>query len=139
MAEDKKVESKKAKELSGGKTLIAEEVVATIACLAAEQTSGVVGMSGGITQGIAERLGRKSLTKGIKVEVGEKDAAADIKIIVTFGVKIHEVTKAVRENVKEAIETMTGLNVVEVNITVEGVVFETEKDDEKETTPPRVQ
>ena len=73
--------------------------------------------------GIAEKLGRKNFAKGVKVEVGEKEAAGDLFIIVKYGVRIPDIALAVQENVKQAIETMTGLSVVEVNVHVQGVGF----------------
>ncbi len=77
-------------------------------------------------------LGRKNFAKGVKVEVGEKEAAVDLFIIVKYGVRIPDIALAVQENVKQAIETMTGLSVVEVNVHVQGVGFpeETTKQDE---------
>jgi len=78
-------------------------------------------MSGGITSGIAEMLGRKNLTKGVKVEVGTEETAIDLNVIVDYGVQIHKVAFDVQENVKKAVETMTGLHVVEVNVYVQGV------------------
>ena len=78
-------------------------------------------MSGGITGDITEMLGMKNLSKGVKVEVGEKEAAIDIYIIVEYGYKISEVASKVQQNVKDAVETMTGLKVVEVNVNVQGV------------------
>ena len=116
-----------------GTIRIADEVVAIIAGLAATEIEGVAGMSGGVVGGIAEILGRKNLSKGVKVEVGEKEAALDIYIIVEFGVRIPDVSLKIQENVKQAIETMTGLAVVETNVHVQGVVFpepETAKEDE---------
>ena len=115
-----------------GAIRIADEVVSIIAGLAATEVDGVAGMSGGLVGGIAEMLGRKNFAKGVKVEVGEKEAAVDLYIIVKYGVRIPDVALAVQENVKQAIETMTGLSVVEVNIHVQGVGFpETEqKEDE---------
>ena len=115
-----------------GAIRIADEVVSIIAGLAATEVDGVAGMSGGLVGGIAEMLGRKNFAKGVKVEVGEKEAAADLYVIVKYGVRIPDVALAVQENVKQAIETMTGLSVVEVNIHVQGVGFpETEqKEDE---------
>lgn len=80
-------------------------------------------MSGGIAGGIAEMLGRKNFAKGVKVEVGEKEAAVDLFVIVKYGVRIPDIALAVQENVKQAIETMTGLSVVEVNVHVQGVGF----------------
>lgn len=114
-----------------GNIKIADEVVGIIAGLAATEVEGVAGMSGGIAGGIAEMLGRKNLSKGVKVEVGEKEAAVDLFIIVDYGVRIPEVAWNVQENVKKAIESMTGLDVVEVNIHVQGVNFKNEsKEDE---------
>jgi len=107
-----------------GKVLYADDVVATIAGLAATDVKGVAAMSGGIANGIAEKLGRKNLAKGVKVQVGEKEAAIDLYIIVDYGVKVPEVAWNIQENVKKAVESMTGLNVVEVNIHVQGVSFE---------------
>lgn len=109
-----------------GKVLFSDDVVATIAGLAATDVKGVAAMSGGIANGIAEKLGRKSLAKGVKVQVGEKEAAVDLYIIVDYGVKVPEVAWNIQESVKKAIETMTGLSVIEVNIHVQGVSFEKE-------------
>ncbi|TCO79190.1 Asp23/Gls24 family envelope stress response protein [Marinisporobacter balticus] len=113
-----------------GQIKIADEVVGVIAGLAATEVSGVAGMSGGIAGGIAEMLGRKNLSKGVKVEVGEKEAAVDLYVIVEYGAKIPDVAWKIQESVKKAIETMTGLNVVEVNIHVQGVNMEKEEKDE---------
>lgn len=106
-----------------GDVRIANEVVAVIAGLAAVEVDGVAGMSGGIAGGIAEMLGRKSLAKGVKVEVGEAQSAVDLYVVVDFGVRIPDVSWQIQENVKRAIETMTGLEVVEVNVHVQGVHF----------------
>ncbi|HWJ02917.1 MAG TPA: Asp23/Gls24 family envelope stress response protein [Verrucomicrobiae bacterium] len=106
-----------------GNVRIADEVVAVIAGLAATEVEGVAGMSGGIAGGFAEMLGRKNLSKGVKVEVGEKETAVDLYIIVNFGVRIPEVAFKIQENVKRAIESMTGLAVVEANVHVQGVDF----------------
>jgi len=114
-----------------GTIKIANQVVAIIAGLAASEVEGVAGMSGGLAGGIAELLGRKDLTKGVKVEVGEKEAAVDLYIVVNFGVRIPDVAIQVQENVKRAIETMTGLKVVEVNVHVQGVVFPQEAKEEE--------
>ena len=110
---------------------IADEVVAIVAGLAATEVSGVAGMSGGLAGGIAEMLGRKNLTKGVKVVVGEKQTAVDLFLIVDYGVKIPEVAWHVQENVKKAIESMTGLDVVEVNIHVQGVKITGEEKEEE--------
>lgn len=115
-----------------GSIKIADEVVSIIAGLAATEVDGIAGMSGGLVGGIAEMLGKKNFAKGVKVEVGEKEAAIDLYIIVKYGVRIPDVALSVQENVKQAIETMTGLSVVEVNIHVQGVGFpEPEKEEEE--------
>ena len=98
-----------------GTIRIADEVVAIIAGMAATEISGVAGMSAGLVGGIAEMLGKKNLAKGVKVEVGEREAAVDLYIIVEYGVRIPDIALRVQENVKRGIESMTGLDVVEVN------------------------
>ena len=113
-----------------GAVRVADEVVSVIAGLAATDIEGIAGMSGGLVGGIAEMLGRKNLSKGVKVEVGEREAAVDLYIIVKFGVRIPEVALNVQERVKEAIEQMTGLKVVDVNVHVQGVA--TEEPEKKE-------
>jgi len=116
-----------------GSIRIADEVVAVIAGIAATEIEGVAGMSGGIAGGIAEMLGRKNLSKGVKVEVGEKEAAIDLYIVVEFGVRIPDVALKIQENVKRAVESMTGLSVVETNVHVQGVVFPAQEVGEEET------
>lgn len=115
-----------------GSVRIADEVVSIIAGMAATEVDGIAGMSGGLVGGIAEILGKKNLAKGVKVEVGETEAAVDLYIIVKFGIRIPDVALNVQEKVKNAIETMTGLSVVEVNVHVQGVGFpETEAKEEE--------
>ena len=109
-----------------GDIRIANEVVGVIAGLAATDVDGVAGMSGGIAGGIAELLGRKNLSKGVKVEVGEEQAAVDLFVVVEYGVRIPDIAYHIQENVKRAIETMTGLEVVEVNVHIQGVHFPSE-------------
>ena len=113
-----------------GGVKIADEVVAIIAGIAATEVQGVAGMSGGIAGGIAEMLGRKNLSKGVKVEVGEKEAAIDLYIIVEYGSRIPDVAWEIQERVKKSVESMTGLNCVEVNIHIQGVNIE--KDHKKD-------
>lgn len=114
-----------------GTIKIADEVVSVVAGLAATEVEGIAGMSGGIAGGIAEILGRKNFSKGVKVEVGEKEAAVDLYIIVKYGVRIPDVALEVQEKVKAAIESMTGLTAVEVNVHVQGVGFPEEKEEEE--------
>ena len=106
-----------------GSIRIADEVVRIIAGLAATEGPGVAGMSGGIVGGITEMLGRKNLSKGVKVDVGEKEAAIDIFVVVEYGSKIPEVASQIQQKVKNAVQEMTGLNVVEVNVNIQGVAF----------------
>ncbi|SMB94845.1 Uncharacterized conserved protein YloU, alkaline shock protein (Asp23) family [Desulfonispora thiosulfatigenes DSM 11270] len=115
-----------------GSVKIADDVVAIIAGLAATEVRGVAGMSGGVSAGIAEMLGRKNLAKGVKVEVGEKEAAVDLFVIVEFGAKIPEVAQLIQQKVREAIEAMTGLIAVEINIHIQGVAFEKQEIEDKE-------
>ncbi len=121
-----------------GELKIANEVVGIIAGLAATEIKGVAGMSGGIAGGIAELLGRKNLSKGVKVEVGEHETAVDLFVVVDYGFNIPEVSKEMQENVKRAIEVMTGLDVVEVNIHILGVHFPQPIEEKPEETPPPV-
>jgi len=113
-----------------GAIRIADDVVSIIAGLAASEVSGVVSMSSGVVGGIVEKLGRKNLTKGVKVEVGEKEAAVDLFIVVEYGSSIPEVAARIQDAVKSAIEKMTGLAVVEVNVNVQGVAFANEPNEE---------
>lgn len=109
-----------------GSVKITDDVVAIIASMAATEVTGVAGMSGGIAGGFTEILGRKNLSKGVKVEVGEKEAAIDLFIIVNYGARIPDIAWEIQEKVQKAVETMTGLKVVEVNIHVQGVYIEKE-------------
>ena len=109
-----------------GTIRITDEVVAIIAGIAAMEVAGVSSMSGGITGGIVEALGRKNLAKGVKVEVSEKETAIDLYIIMEYGYRIPDVAWSVQERVKKSVEAMTGLDVVEVNIHIQGVNIEKE-------------
>ncbi|NLC51497.1 MAG: Asp23/Gls24 family envelope stress response protein [Firmicutes bacterium] len=113
-----------------GSIRIADEVVSVIAGLAATEVDGVAGMSGGIAGGIAEALGRRNLSKGVKVEVEQEEAAIDLLIIVKYGARFPDIAWEIQENVKKAIESMTGLNVVSVNVHVQGVHFPQQLKDE---------
>lgn len=114
-----------------GSIRIADEVVKIVAGLATTEVDGVVGMSSGVVGGIAEMLGRKNMSKGVKVEVGEKEAAVDMFVVVEYGTRIPDVAAKIQENVKKAIENMTGLSVVEVNVNIQGVAFSHETKDEE--------
>lgn len=111
---------------------IADDVVGVIAGIAAMEVDGVAGMSGGFAAEVGERMtGKKNLSKGVKVQVGEKEVAVDLFLVVDFGVRIPEVATKVQESVKRAIESMTGLECVEINIHVQGVSFVEREDDHR--------
>ena len=110
---------------------ISNDVVASIAGVAVSEVPGVYGMAGGIT----EIFGKKGLTKGIKVEVGDKETKIDVNIIAEYGVRIPDVAFEIQNRVKKAVETMTGLNVSSVNIHIQGInIAEKRKADEENTT-----
>lgn len=111
-------------ESSIGSVRIADEVVEVIAGMAASEVEGVAEMSGGFVGDIAHMLSRgKNVSKGIKVEVGEKEATVDLFLAVEYGVSIPDVAQKVQEAVKEAIEGMTGLVVLEINVHIQGIAF----------------
>ena len=112
---------------------IADDVVSIIAGKAASEISGVAGMAGGFAGGISEVFsGKKNLSKGIKVDVGEEEVKIDVNIIVEYGARIPDVAFEIQNRVKKAVETMTGLNVTSVNVHVQGVNIPEEKKVEKE-------
>ena len=82
---------------NGGKIVFAEDVIATIATLAAAEVEGVSGMSGTAFEGLGEKLGKKNYTKGVKVEVGSEECACDITIVVKYGYRIQAVAQKVQE------------------------------------------
>ncbi|MBR4359493.1 MAG: Asp23/Gls24 family envelope stress response protein [Clostridia bacterium] len=111
---------------NGGTISYANEVIATIAGVAANEIDGVAGMC--VSGGISEMLTRnKNITKGVKVEVGSQEAAVDLYVIVDYGKPIQKVSAEVQENVRRALESLTGLHVVRVDVHVQGVSFEKEK------------
>ena len=116
-----------------GKVVFAPDVVATIAGLAAYEVKGVSGLAGTVIEGISGIFTKKNLTKGVHVEVGQEEAAVDLSVNVKYGFRIQEVCTEIQKEVKNAIETMTALRVVEVNVFVQSVTFdEHEKDKKKE-------
>ncbi|WP_174811615.1 Asp23/Gls24 family envelope stress response protein [Paenibacillus alvei] len=111
----------------GGNILISDDVVATIAGLAALDTPGIAAMSGGLSDDWVKMLSGKNVQKGVSVEVGEVEAAIDLRVMVVYGMKIHEVCHQLQVNIREAVQSMTGLCVVEINVRVEGVSFTDEE------------
>lgn len=113
---------------------ISDDVVAVIAGVAVSEVPGVAGMAGGFAGGISEVFsGKKNLAKGIKVDVADNNTKIDVNIIVEYGSRIPDVAFEIQNRVKKAVESMTGLNVEEVNVHVQGVNTDVTKE-EKETT-----
>lgn len=111
---------------------IADDVVSVIAGKAVSEISGVAGMAGGFAGGISEVFsGKKNLSKGIKVDVGEKEVKIDVNIIVEYGARIPDVAFEIQNRVKKTVETMTGLTVTSVNVHVQGVNIPEEKEEPK--------
>lgn len=107
---------------------ISEDVVAILADKAVREVEGIAGMSGSLADSFAVVIGRKVSTKGIAVDIKENDVVIHLHTVVKYGVRIPEVAWKAQEAVKTTVENMTGLNVLKVNISVEGVEFEkTEK------------
>ena len=104
-----------------GNVNISTEVVAIIASMAASGVEGVTGMNPSLSSGFAEFLGKKNVAKGVKVDIKENDATIDLFIIVEYGAKIPDVAWNVQTKVKSEVESMTGLNLTDVNVHVEGV------------------
>ncbi len=117
---------------ANGTVSFATDVVATIASLAATEIEGVACMYSGSGNSFADILTRrtsnsKNLTKGVKVEVQDGKVKVDVTISVEYGSPVPDVAKSIQENVKKAIETMSGLNVEAVDVHVQSVSFEREK------------
>jgi len=121
-----------------GNIQIAPEVIEVIAGLATTEVNGVAGMSGGFVGGIADLLGRKNLSKGIKVNVEQREVTVDVSIIIEYGHKIPSVSSEIQLNVKNAIESMTGLHVTMVNVHIHDVHFKGQEKQSEETTVQRV-
>ncbi len=101
-----------------GSVTISAEVIAVIAALASGEIKGVAGMCGNWGNEINEKLGRRNLSKGIKIEIEENSVCADVNIIIDYGVSIQDVAAKVQDNVRRNIENMTDLKVKEINVHV---------------------
>ncbi|MFL6055797.1 MAG: Asp23/Gls24 family envelope stress response protein [Actinoallomurus sp.] len=139
------VTARTASELVGehGKTAIADAVVAKIAGMATREVPGVYAMGSGLSRAFGAvrehlpRAGGPSITQGVMVEVGERQTAIDLDMIVEYGVSIPDLANGVRRNVISAVEKMCGLEVKEVNITVGDIHLPDEES--AESAEPRVQ
>lgn len=124
-------------ESAGGKTSIADVVVSKIAGIATREIDGVYDLGGGAARAVGKLRenipgAAADVTQGVSVEVGEKQAAVDIGLVANYGVAIHQLAEAIRTNVIDAIEKMTGLEVTEVNVTV----YDVHLDSDDSTTGP---
>ena len=128
-----------------GTTTIADTVVQKIAGLAAREVNGVYDLGGGgaarALSALRDRIpgASASVGQGVSVEVGEKQAAVDLQLLVEYGVAIADLARAVRRNVITAVERMTGLEVAEVNISVDDIYIPSDDDDQQQQAPSRVQ
>lgn len=127
MAENTQIDT-----LEYGNVNISDDVIGIISSIAAAEIEGISGLSGTLTEDIVEIFGKKNFSKGVKVEIIEDKVVVDLNIIVDYGVKIPDVSWQVQENVKTAIESMTGLSVSAVNVHVSGINIK--KKNQGETT-----
>ncbi|MFD9380391.1 Asp23/Gls24 family envelope stress response protein [Streptomyces sp. NPDC059999] len=119
-----------------GRTSIADSVVEKIAGMATREVPGIHGLGSGMARtlgAVTDKVpgGKPSVSRGVKVEVGERQAAVDLDVVVEYGVAIVDIAGEVRNSVITAVERMTGLEVVEVNITVDDVHLPDEEDEEE--------
>jgi uncharacterized alkaline shock family protein YloU len=125
----------------GGKTTIADSVVAVIAGIATRDVDGVHTMGGGASRAmgaVRDTVSRSTdFTRGVKVEVGEKQAAIDLDVVVLYGTEIADAATQIRSHVANAVERMTGLEVVEINVNVRDVYIPGEDNDEEEESRVR--
>ncbi len=110
-----------------GEVRIADEVIMVIAALAASEVAGVASMAGGVTRELIEKLGVKTLTKGVRIAVSGEELTAALNVNLKYGYAVPETCSEIQEKVKSAIETMTGLTVTEVNIKIVNVVMNNDK------------
>lgn len=110
---------------------VANEVVATIAGMAVSKIEGVAKMATGFTEGLKAISGKKSMSKGIKVETEEDRVKIEINIIIKYGYNIKEVGENIQEKVKEEVENMTGNKVEKIIVNVQGVKLEENEEEPK--------
>lgn len=122
-----------------GHVSISNDVVATIAAIAAKSVDGVSDMLGSISGGFAEFLGKKNPGKGVKVTITDRDVKIDMFVIVEYGAKIPDVAWEIQDKTKSEVEAMTGLNVVAVNVNVEGVDVTEKEATTDVVTPPETE
>lgn len=110
-----------------GAVQIADDVVAMIASIAATEVDGVSAMAGNITNELMGKVGMKSLTKGVKVSVYDRNVIVDLAVTMEYGYNIPATCQKVQAKVKTAVENMTGLNCTDVNIRIAGINMKNDK------------
>ena len=123
MAKENEVKNNwSSKEVSSiGEVMIADDVIATIAGLAATEVEGVASMQGNLTNELVGKLGVKNLTKGVRITLEDNTVSVDLSVQMCYGYSIPKTCKAIQERVKNAIENMIGLDVSVVNVHIVGV------------------
>ncbi|GAF63808.1 hypothetical protein BTS2_0700 [Bacillus sp. TS-2] len=107
-----------------GKVEISPEVIEVIAGIAAAEVEGVATMRGNFASGVAEKLGRKNHGKGVRVQLNEDGIKVDVSVVITYGVSVPEVAKLIQSNIQQALQTMTAIELKEINVHVVGIQFE---------------
>ncbi|MFZ6992670.1 Asp23/Gls24 family envelope stress response protein [Curtobacterium sp. RRHDQ66] len=124
-----------------GKTVIDDTVVSKVAGIAAREVNGVHSLGSGAARAIGairDAIGQRDLGQGVKVEVGEKQVAADIVIVAEYPVPLQQVAEGVRSSVSRALEQIVGMEVTEINVTVQDVFIPGDDDDDDEKKEARV-
>ena len=126
-----------------GTTTIADSVVTKVAGIAAREVPGIYALGGGATRALSSVTSRVGIgderTQGVSVEVGERQAAVDLTVVIEYGESIPQVAEALRDNVTNRVQGITGLQVTEVNVTVNDLHFPGDDAPQQPAEPPRVQ
>lgn len=117
------MENKLVNELDRGNVSISDEVISVIASAEALSVEGVIDMRGTLTTDVVEMLGVKNKAKGIKTGIIDNEVSIEIKLVVEYGKNLIEIASKVQEKVKEAVNNMTGLDVIEINVLIENIVM----------------
>lgn len=115
-----------------GNIRISDEVVKTLVAKVAVEVEGVYKLAGGVVDEVSKMLGKKRLTNGVKVEVGEKECSIEVYIVVEYGYRIPEVAEEVQKVILESVSNLSGLKVVEVNVYVQNIKVHEQPEIEEE-------
>ena len=113
-----------------GKVEIAPEVIEVITGIAASEVDGISSMRGNFATGVVERFGKKSHTKGVKVELTENGVLIDLYVVLIFGVSIPKVAQQLQTNIRQTLKNMTALEIAEINVHVVGIQMDTKENTE---------